>query len=102
MVNISFNYAFFQIVRKHYAAFNFRELPDIDDVITQFYLNFPKLPGWALLHPTHLDRYDPVMSFYILTNLETETSIILMTRLKKCLKLQNKKFRNSAGQVSEL
>ena len=41
-VNASFNYTFFQLLYKHYVAFNSSKIPDFDDAMTQFYLNFFK------------------------------------------------------------
>ena len=38
--NASYNYTFFQLLYKHYVALNSSKVPDFDDAITYFYMNF--------------------------------------------------------------
>ena len=53
-VNASFNYTSFQLLYEHYVAFNPQKLPDFDDVMTQFYLNFLKLRKLGVVTATGL------------------------------------------------
>ena len=59
-VNVSFNYIFFQVVYKHYIVFKtLQTLPDLDNILTQFYLNFLKLQKLKELHPHNPQSLSP-------------------------------------------
>ena len=55
-VNASFNKTSFQLSSKHYIAVNSSKLPNFDDIMAQFYLNFPKFQKFGGATPP-LPRY---------------------------------------------